>query len=257
MPTLLATSPLAATRSQPTITASAAPRASRPAARRVDDQLVLDPKPRELLDGQPRALQQRARLGGQHFLERAPRRPARRPPPARSRGPERRARRCCNGSGSAVRRRAARRRGGRSRRWRPAPRPRSRGPRRARRRRGRHRDSAPAAAARTRCTAHARLTAVGRACASSCAGPLERVAAGVAGQRQGDAVPPGDPDQRRAADRQALDRVRHVLGGPQSQLALRPGQRGLVDRPQGPVLEAQRDHRVASPAGGGGHRPML
>ena len=96
MPTLLATSPLAATRSKPVITASTAPVRMSAGRGGVDRQLVLDPEPAELPHRQPRALQQRARLAGEH---------AQRPPVgelgdharARCRGRSRPAPRCCSG----------------------------------------------------------------------------------------------------------------------------------------------------------------
>ena len=69
MPTLLATSPLAATRSQPTITASTSPQAISPAAAESTISSMRDPEPRELVRRQPRALEQRPRLGGDHLLE--------------------------------------------------------------------------------------------------------------------------------------------------------------------------------------------
>ncbi len=98
VPTLLATSPLAATRSQPTITASTAPAGDQPRRGRVDDQLVRDVQAGELVGrraappGAAAATRWRAR-------SRACRaRPARRSPRAPSRGRARRARPCCSGS---------------------------------------------------------------------------------------------------------------------------------------------------------------
>ena len=104
VPTLLATSPLAATRSQPTITASTSPAAISPARGGVDHQLVRDPEPPRA----PRRSAARPAAAGASRW-RAPRssgrgRRARRPPPARCPGRAPRARRCCSGSGCAWRR---------------------------------------------------------------------------------------------------------------------------------------------------------
>ena len=76
------------------------PAAIRPGGGPVDDQLVLDPESPQLVDGQPGALQQRARLGRRARRRAAARWPARRPPPGPcpARGPP--ARPCCSGSGS-------------------------------------------------------------------------------------------------------------------------------------------------------------
>ena len=224
MPTLLATSPLAATRSKPVITASTSPRRISPAAAPSTTQLVVDPEPPELPHRQPRALQQRA----------APRRPARAPAGgrrarrsrrARCRARSRRARRCCSGSsrepdgahGLEQVRAVARR----ARRWRPRPRAGSPRPRRGRRP-GRRR-----AAARTRSTAQARLRAVGRAVARRCAAASS--ARRVRRDRHREAVGGGDADQRRAAHGEPLDGRRGVLRARQLEHLLARGKHGLIE----------------------------
>ena len=66
MPTLLATSPLAATRSKPGHDGGHLAAGDQAGGGGVDEQLVVEPEPRALPHGQPRALQQRARLAGEH-----------------------------------------------------------------------------------------------------------------------------------------------------------------------------------------------
>ena len=62
MPILLATSPLAAIRSAPTMTASTSPLGEQRAGHRVGDDGVGDPEPTELPRGEPRTLEQRPSL---------------------------------------------------------------------------------------------------------------------------------------------------------------------------------------------------
>jgi hypothetical protein len=57
---------------------------------------------------------------------------------------------------------------------------------------------------------------------------------------EGRAVACGDPDQRGAADGEATDGIRDVLGGAELEPLLAPGKSGLVKRPEGSGLEAQR-----------------
>ena len=82
MPTLLATSPLAGHAVEAGDDGVGGAAAQQAGRRRVDEQGVLDAEPAELPDGQPRALQERARLAGEH-LHRAGGRPARRSRPGR------------------------------------------------------------------------------------------------------------------------------------------------------------------------------
>ena len=168
----------------------------------------------ELPGGQPRALQQRARLARQHLdrlaggglgvddAERGA--PARRSPASR----------CCRASAarraSGARRGRARRSAGRPRgprRGSPAPRPRRR------------------RAASTRSTAQARLTAVGRAARIIAAPSSRRPARAASTTPNAPQIPiAGAP---RTASR--ADRVDHLLGRRQPQHPLLAGQQRLVD----------------------------
>ena len=75
----------------------------------------------------------------------------------------------------------------------------------------------------------------------------------IAGQLDGHAVRRRDADQRGAADRQPLDRRRHLGVGAQLELGLNPWEDGLVQRPQRPVLEAQRFDGAGLALRGGCH----
>ena len=102
-----------------------------------------------------------------------------------------------------------------------------------------------AAAARTRSTAQARLTAVGRALASSSEARSSESRLGSRASASGDAIAAGDADQRRPADRQPLDRVGHLLGGLERQLALlaraaRSGRSPAVPRPRSAARPGRR-----------------
>ena len=212
MPTLFATSPLAATRSKPVTTACDLAAADQPGGGGVDEQLVVDARAGALPHGQPRALQQRPRLAGEH---------GHRPPvgqlgdhaePGAAPGRGERA-------GVAVGHDRDRPVGqhGLERVGAVA------GERGAgglvlavdlpRRPRGRRRPSGRAAASAavvTRSTAQPRLRAVGRAPASSAGGALERLGRLVARQLHRQPVGGGDADQRRAAHREPLDRLDRV-----------------------------------------------
>jgi hypothetical protein len=56
----------------------------------------------------------------------------------------------------------------------------------------------------------------------------------------GRAVACGDADQRGTANGEAADGLRDLLGGTELEPLLAPGKRGLVKRPEGSGLEAQR-----------------
>ena len=209
------------------MTASTSPRASSDAAAPSVSTVTGMPASLELPGRQPRALQQRARLAREHLDRLAGRRLGvdRR----RARCPSRcrtRAGRCCRSSAAAARARARRGRARRStgtprgpRRRSPAPRPRA------------------SAAASTRSTAHARLTAVGRA-ARIIAAPSSP----AAGRR-------GQHDAERAADRRSPARPAPPAAG-----SRRPPASGVVE-PQHDLLGGQLRlvddlDRVARP----GHR---
>ena len=212
VPTLLATSPLAATRSQPTITASTSPAAISPAAAESTTSSCGIPSRRELPDRQPRALQQRPRLGGEHLTRASPVGELGDHGKRRARGRARRARRCCSGSGSrlAPREQVGAVAGDRVARGLLLGLDRARPPR-ARRPRGRRRRARAASRdAVDRPGEVDRRRAAPRAAASHAL--LERRVAGVALQLHREPVAGGDADQRRAADRQAPDRLRD-LGG--------------------------------------------
>ena len=87
-------------------------------------------------------------------------------------------------------------------------------------------------------------------------GLVERVWRGVTRQLERDPVRRRHPDQRRAPDGQAADRAGDVIGGAELELTLAPRERGLVDRPEHPVLEAEGDD--ARPGRScGGHRRII
>ena len=234
MPTLLATSPLAATRSQPTITASTAPPAISPAAAESTISSCGMLELGELVHGQPRALEQRPRLGGEHVVE----------PPALGELGDHGERRAAAGRGERARVavgqdpparwRADRRRGPRSRRWRPPPRRGCAGRASSARRR---RSPLPGrATGRPRAPdrrPQARLTAVGRASRRSVAGRVERLAARVRARARGRCR---KPRRRRSAARRGSpgggSRAATSSALAELELALAPRERGLVDRPQ-------------------------
>ena len=166
----------------------------------VDDQLVRDPEPAQLVDGQAGALQQRPGLGGQHQLELAA---VGQLGDHRQRGP---AARSGQGAGVAVgedaqapARPGSRRRAAPAPRWPRPPRRGSRAPRPAPPAAVPARRDAPGRRGRPGSTAWARLTAVGR---DARAAPSRRRAPASPAPGRGPAPAPArSPRRRRSAAR--------------------------------------------------------
>ena len=95
-----------------------------------------------------------------------------------------------------------------------------------------------------RSSAQARLTAVGRVRRSRGDRGLEVLSPRAA--REHDAVGGRDADGRRAADRETLDGLGHLLDVGQAQVFLAPREVPLVEQHDLAVARGQLDGRVAS-----------